>query len=746
VDAGNAWCEDFDAPGEEEESDFWEDDELTPEELTRWFKAAHEADRAFAAARCPAPGDAEGCGPAAWPRAEGSVPDLIAAVLAAGGDPALMTDAELAESVAAWHAVGSRAAGRELRATVELLRRRKPRTWDRRADRAERAREDRDGALPGAPGGSGGAPERVMSAVVASREAAAEIALALTATEYSAQVQAALAAGLSRRHPAAFGELDAGRADLARVRVLAEAAQFLSDEDAGKVDALLAPELGQMTTGELRSRARRAVIAIDAKAADRRRERAERKARFALYGNDDQTATAAVERMPAHLGAAVKARVNAIARAARAAGMPGPMPLLEAKIATGLLLDTLPQIPPPAGDTPADGPPADVPGGPRDPGPAEDPWDGGWPADWFTGSAAPAGAEGPAPADGAGPVFDDAGGDPGPEDPSLVDPGRDHSSGNDPGPEDPSPVDFGPRDADSGEPGPASPGPPDVGSGKPEPTSAAMSWPPILAQAGAAAPGCPGLPPWLRPRHPGRIRLIAPWRTLTGTGPEPGELSWTGPVTPDQARALAAAAARDPNCTWQLIVTDDEGRAIATTTLRTRHDTSTAPPGLVSEVTITISQALSAAYGQAPGRPGFPDAGTGALADLLAQAIPAANLAAAHAAATAAADRDAGGCAHTMETPGYRVPGRLRRWLNTRDRTCRNPVCRQPATRCDQDHTLAHHRGGRTCCCNLGSLCRYHHELKQLPRWQLTQDDQGYFTWRTPSGLTYRKEPHRYPI
>ena len=45
------------------------------------------------------------------------------------------------------------------------------------------------------------------------------------------------------------------------------------------------------------------------------------------------------------MAAAAKARVNAIARAAKAAGMTDPLPLLEAKIATGLLLDTLPDIP-----------------------------------------------------------------------------------------------------------------------------------------------------------------------------------------------------------------------------------------------------------------------------------------------------------------------------------------------------------------------------------------------------------------
>ena len=99
-----------------------------------------------------------------------------------------------------------------------------------------------------------------------------------------------------------------------------------------------------------------------------------------------------------------------------------------------------------------------------------------------------------------------------------------------------------------------------------------------------------------------------------------------------------------------------------------------------------------------------------------------------------------------MEAAGYRVPDRLRRWITARDRTCRNPVCRQPATRCDQDHTLAYHRGGRTCPCGLGSLCRIHHQLKQLPGWHLTQDANGRFTWTTPAGLTYHQEPHCYPV
>lgn len=706
--AGMAEPGDVDEP-EEEGPEYWEDDELTPEEMAGWFGRANDGEAARAAGEWSV---VDAAGPALRAQGEGSVPDLVAAVLAASGDPALMSDADLVRSLAAWHGVASRAEGRELRATVELLRRRRPRAWDRRADRTGNARQEPWGAGPGV---LEGAPGRAAPAVAASREAAAEIALALTATGYAAHAQAELAACLSRRLPAAFGELDAGRADLYRVRLLAEATQFLSDEDAGKVDALLGPCLGQMTTGDLRDKARKAVIGIDGAAADRRRERAERRARFALYGNDDATATAAVERMPAHLGAAVKARVNAIARAARAAGMTGPMPLIEARVATGLLLGTLPGIPPPAdGDSRPCGP---APAGPHGPGPAGDPWDGGWPAGVAPDASGDAGADAP---DGGGPS-------------EPVPDFADDRYGS--GLEDAAPENVTPEDPGLG----------------------AMAWPAIPAQAGAAAPGCLGVPSWLRPKDPGRIRLTVPWRSLAGMGAEPGELSWIGPVTPAQARELAAAAAAGAGCSWQLIVTDEHGHAIAITALGVRRGPRAGPAGLVGTVTITISQALAAALG----RDGQPSgqmaraldrldlAGT-ELAGLLAAAIPAANAAAAPAARTAAArtaaDLGAGGCTHTMQAPGYRVPGRLRCWLNARDRTCRNPICRQPAIRCDQDHTIAWHRGGRTCPCNLGGLCRAHHELKQLPGWQLTQDQHGYFTWRTPAGLAYRKEPHRYAI
>src|SRR5215469_4319388 len=146
MDGEPAWMaelEDEEPP--EDEGEYWEDDELTPEELSAWFGAG--------------PGVPE---PEPGPElsAEGNVPDLIAAVLGAAGDPALMSDADLVDSMAGWHAVAARAIARELRSTEELLRRRRPRVWDRRADRAEGRREELDGDQ------GVEVPERGMPAVV----------------------------------------------------------------------------------------------------------------------------------------------------------------------------------------------------------------------------------------------------------------------------------------------------------------------------------------------------------------------------------------------------------------------------------------------------------------------------------------------------------------------------------------------------------------------------------------------------
>jgi hypothetical protein len=622
------------------------------------------------------------------------IPGLIDAAYEVRGTLAAMTDAEVIGIAVKTQEAASRLAARRYAAESELMRRRPARYWDRRQDKALRRRGEQDGI-----GEDPGAPALPGPVLAPTRELVQELMLALNWTQYRAEMDTARAAALIQRMPTALTMLRDGTTDDEHVRALEEALRDLSDEDAARVDAQLSPRMGAMTTQDVREATRRTVIRLDPEAAERRRKRNEKKARAVSWANDDHTATFALERIPAADAAAMKARVGAIARAAKSAGSPDPIPLLEAKTGVGLILGTLPYIPPPAGNHGPDG------GGP----------DGG-------GAGTPGPSGGPADREPSG--------------------GRPEGSGQ---PEDSPPEESG-RPAES----PADGG----GSGW-------TAWPPVPDTSGAAEPGCVTLPPGLRPAQPGRIRLLAPWRTLAGLAAEPGELSWFGVITPGQARELAAAAARDRTARWQVIVTDDAGRALEIADIRRPRTRRGTAPGLTEEVTLTITASLAATLARNPDLPETirqmlarrePDAsdnpGTDGepLISLLTDTITIANQAAAEAELRARLDTAAGGCAHTGEIASYTVGGKLRRWITIRDRTCRNPMCRRRATQCDLDHTIPYDKGGRSCSCDLGAECRVHHQLKQLPGWALTQDPDGTFTWTTPAGLAYRKEPHRYPV
>jgi hypothetical protein len=240
----------------------------------------------------------------------------------------------------------------------------------------------------------------------------------------------------------------------------------------------------------------------------------------------------------------------------------------------------------------------------------------------------------------------------------------------------------------------------------------------------------------LRPAGGGLLDLVVPWSTLTGDSGEPGQLSRIGPITAEQARYLADVAACDAAVQWRVIVTDPSGRALAVSrVLREVSDHPGADGGrsgqasLVKRVTVTIS----------PERVNSP-AGAG-LPVILQRTLRAAARAAEKARLRSVVDAEAGGCAHGQASPSYQPPPRLREFVTARDVTCRFPTCRQPVWRCDLDHSVPFDKGGKTCSCNLGGLCRFHHQIKQLLGWQLIQPVPGTFAWVTPSGRTYYIEP-----
>ena len=106
----------------------------------------------------------------------------------------------------------------------------------------------------------------------------------------------------------------------------------------------------------------------------------------------------------------------------------------------------------------------------------------------------------------------------------------------------------------------------------------------------------------------------------------------------------------------------------------------------------------------------------------------------------ARADRIAAQIAELTQA-GFILPGTL----TERMTRCGYAGCRRSATRCDHDHTIPHHQGGKTCEGNLYPLCRRHHQAKQAPGWHLGQPEPGLLTWTTPSGRRYTVTPEPYP-
>jgi hypothetical protein len=90
----------------------------------------------------------------------------------------------------------------------------------------------------------------------------------------------------------------------------------------------------------------------------------------------------------------------------------------------------------------------------------------------------------------------------------------------------------------------------------------------------------------------------------------------------------------------------------------------------------------------------------------------------------------------------YQPSRAQRRFVETRDQTCRHPGCHNRAGWADLDHVVPHGIGGQTDCGNLCCLCRRHHRLKtDAPGWRFAMTDNGVLTVTTPSGVTRVTRP-----
>jgi hypothetical protein len=189
------------------------------------------------------------------------------------------------------------------------------------------------------------------------------------------------------------------------------------------------------------------------------------------------------------------------------------------------------------------------------------------------------------------------------------------------------------------------------------------------------------------------VTITIPWATQQGRSELPGEADGFGVLDGDEARDLAAAAARHPRTRWCVTALHPDGTAAAHACLPGRHP----PPGL---------------------------------ARLTAPLLPVVR----------------GPCDHAHAEVGYHPSRKLAHLIRARNGRCTAPGCSRPAARCDLDHTHPWDQGGPTCDCNLAPLCRHHHRAKQAEGWQLTQPEPGVLKWRTPAGRTYTTMPTEYPV
>ena len=533
-------------------------------------------------------------------------------------------DAALVNSITAWRKVTSWAQAQELAAVAELARRRGvPGARDASGADCDRAADAGDRG----PVADAGREERDPVAELEAGFAPNEVALALTLTQGGAEYWMDLAVSLSRRLPATLAALREGTIDLNRAKLIDQFTGSLDIDHARAVERRILVRAPHQTSGQLRASLQRAVLAVDPAAAERRRQQAEARAWVALFGDHDGTASLSGRFLPAAQAAAAWARISAMAKAMESAGAGGGMDLLRAQVFVGLLLGTLPLIPPAEGGADDAGPNDDPSGsGADDAGP-----DAGGPDDDDPDDGGPPG-EGP---DGRG--WDDRTAEDGAyEDSALGDGGPEGSGREDRGRWDRDPKGGLPEGSrDSLHRGPGRPDEKDfAGDGKATTDTMANgllpspAWPPLPLPGAAPAPGCarparaspaesrerrgspgntgprgsprppgdsrlygdpdppegshpprdPDLPGRSRPsgnQNPdgrshlaGRAVLCVPWRTLAGWSSEPGELSRIGPVTAGVARDLARAAAADATCQWRVIVVGRPGRALAVTKIR----------------------------------------------------------------------------------------------------------------------------------------------------------------------------------
>jgi hypothetical protein len=144
--------------------------------------------------------------------------------------------------------------------------------------------------------------------------------MAMTWTSRAAGWQLSLAEDLVVRLPVVFAALDAGEIDVPRANVFAVETCGLDEAVARRVADQLIGEASRLTTGQLRVRLRRLVIAADPERASRNAKERVKDRRVVAELTSEGTADLGGYDLPPHRVAAAMERLTAIARAAKSGG------------------------------------------------------------------------------------------------------------------------------------------------------------------------------------------------------------------------------------------------------------------------------------------------------------------------------------------------------------------------------------------------------------------------------------------
>ena len=233
----------------------------------------------------------------------------------------------------------------------------------------------------------------------------------------------------------------------------------------------------------------------------------------------------------------------------------------------------------------------------------------------------------------------------------------------------------------------------------------------------------------------GTVNLTMPLSAWLGWTDSPGDVPGYGPLDADDSRTLADLLARGPGNQWCVTLTDPAGHPVAHACARRgppgpgqpanpANQPSSAGPGRVAGPSPPRETSQPGGGTTSGPGPGIPVPGW--LRGLTFTTLQTTT------------------CTHPRQSDGYQPSPSLRHLIQIRNPACTGPGCRRPATRCDLDHVIPYHRGGRTCECNIHPACRHDHHTKQVPGWTVTQNQPGTLTWTTPGHRSHTTTPAEY--